>query len=211
MKLARQDRFYLVSGLLLALSEIWKQLTLTFVIGGGSYQWSFIPFQLCSMPMYICLMIYAFRKTRFRRMGMMFLSDYSLMSGAAAFLDTSGMHYELPLLTLHSYLWHISIVVIGICSGIAIGRRELREYTAPAGIFLACCGAAELINLSFDRFGVVNMFYINPHYYINQIVFSDLRDILPNNVLIVLYIFAAMLAALLVHAGWMMLYNRKIH
>lgn len=161
--------------------------------------------------MYICLMIYVLRKTGFRRIGMVFLSDYSLMSGAAAFLDTSGMHYELSLLTLHSYLWHIGIIVIGIYSGVAAGRRKLKEYASAAGIFLAGCGIAEIINLSFDRFGVVNMFYINPHYYINQIVFSDLRGILPNNVLIVLYIFAAMLGALLVHGGWMMLYNRKTH
>ena len=159
--------------------------------------------------MYICLLIWIFRKTAFRRIGMIFLSDYSLMSGAAAFLDTSGMHYVLPLLTLHSYLWHVCIVVIGVYSGIAAGRRSLREYTAPALVFLIGCGIAEIINLSCDRFGVVDMFYINPHYYINQIVFSSLRGILPNNVLIVLYIIAAMLGALLVHAGWMMLYNRK--
>lgn len=115
----------MAAGLLLTLSEIWKQLTLTFAVGDGSYQWSFIPFQLCSLPMYICLLIWMFRKTFFKRIGMIFLSDYSLMSGAAAFLDTSGMHYMLFLLTLHSYLWHIGIILIGIYSGIAAGRRTL--------------------------------------------------------------------------------------
>lgn len=43
--------------------------------------------------------------------------DIGLLSGIGAFLDTSGMHYPLPFLTCHSYLWHILLITIGIICG----------------------------------------------------------------------------------------------
>lgn len=190
-------------GILLTASEIWKQLILTFLLNDGAYQWSFIPFQLCSLPMYLCIMIYIFRNTGLRRVLIIFLSDFSLMSGIIAFLDTSGMHYGYAPLTVHSYLWHIAIAAAGLYSGIISMRRSMREFLPAAALYLASCGVAELINLSFDRYGVVDMFYINPHYYINQIVFSSMTEFLPNNAVIAIYILTAGLGAFIVHICWM--------
>ena len=51
--LDRSERFLFYTGLVMAASEIWKQWTLTFVLGGGSYNWWYFPFQLCSVPMYL--------------------------------------------------------------------------------------------------------------------------------------------------------------
>ena len=311
-KIKKYNRCYLILGIILLLSEIWKQYTLTFVLNNGEYQWSYIPFQLCSMPMYLCLFLglsgsydngypvccrmqtdseglktFGDRKGRAKVIGtgnksdnaldntystnkrtaavntgklstarracMVFLADYSLMSGLITFLDTSGLHYGYAPLTIHSYLWHITIAGIGVYSGLNLihscdrgGGVSLEKQTCPDSkvsqadicrslscgelhqgcskphlccakyairfsdfipascIFLICCGIAELINLCLDRYGIVNMFYINPHYYVNQMVFYDLAHIIPNNIVIVLYILCAMLAAFIVHIAWML-------
>lgn len=179
-----------------------------------------------------------------------FLADYSLMSGLVTFLDTTGLHYGYAPLTIHSYLWHVTIACIGVFSGILlhyserntdksipfghgsekqdllhkaseedpraktnakkhdIRGRSLRNFMPETFIFLTGCITAEIINLSFDKYGVVDMFYINPHYYLNQIVFNDLTKIIPNNAVIVLYILCVIAAAFLVHLGWM-LFDRK--
>ncbi|MEG0369488.1 MAG: hypothetical protein RR593_05755, partial [Hungatella sp.] len=42
-------------GILLAFSEVYKQLFLYYVVGQGCYDWWYFPFQLCSLPMYLCL------------------------------------------------------------------------------------------------------------------------------------------------------------
>lgn len=237
-------------GTTLILSELWKQYTLTYVLNSGVYQWSYIPFQLCSMPMYLCVLIYVLRKTRIREVMIGFLADYSLMSGLVTFLDTTGLHYGYAPLTVHSYLWHVTIACIGAYSGVILhcrgksidknvffghkrkkqaalndsseqepgpkseaekrktGGRYLGDFVPETVIFLTGCAIAEIINLSFDKYGVVDMFYINPHYYLNQIVFNDLTKIIPNNVVIVLYILCVIAAAFLVHLGWM-LFDRK--
>ena len=255
------------------LSELWKQYTLTFVLNNGSYQWSYIPFQLCSIPMYLCLILGMsgklnftrhgnIRIRKFRRAGITFLADYTLMSGIVTFLDTSGLHYGYAPLTIHSYLWHIIIAGIGVYSGLKLisecktkffcnrpehpdGRRmplqnvnsysdrrlkscsscrqdlqkkqqdrfeqrvAISDFLPASCIYLICCGIAELINLSFDRYGIVNMFYINPHYYVNQIVFNDLAHTIPNNIVIVLYKCCTMLAAFIVHMIWMSIYKNE--
>ena len=51
----RQNRFFFCCGLILLASEIWKQWTLTFQLNHGVYNFWYFPFQLCSVPMYVCL------------------------------------------------------------------------------------------------------------------------------------------------------------
>ena len=278
----KHSRLYLAIGLLLMLSELWKQYTLTFVLNDGAYQWSYIPFQLCSLPMYLCLFIgitgrvsavcrekqnsktealcaagtgmcglirtTKLRETRtmtvnsgcsniqisnagqriiaIRRACMVFLADYSLMSGIVTFLDTSGLHYGYAPLTVHSYLWHIAIAGIGVYSGLLLSAGEKHSMSGPdiksheasnssrsdrltlhdfrhaTYIFAGCCVIAEIINLSFDQYGIVNMFYINPHYYVSQIVFNELAHVIPNNFVILLYILCIITAAFIVHLMW---------
>ena len=52
----KADKYLLFGiGIFLLLAEIYKQLFYTFYIGKGNYQFDRIPFQLCSMSMYLCL------------------------------------------------------------------------------------------------------------------------------------------------------------
>lgn len=89
-------------GIFLLTSEILKQLLLTFVMNNGHYNLWYFPFQLCSLPMYL-LVLYPFFHTEPARNTILgFLSTYNLLGGIAVFFDTSGMHYPLLILTVHS-------------------------------------------------------------------------------------------------------------
>ena len=52
LPLKRQNLLLNLLALLFPLSEIWKQLLLTWA-NGGVYRWWYFPFQLCSMPLYL--------------------------------------------------------------------------------------------------------------------------------------------------------------
>lgn len=43
-----------------------------------------------------------------------FLADFGLLAGVFAFADQTGMQYALPVLTLHSYLWHFIMIFLGL-------------------------------------------------------------------------------------------------
>ena len=49
--------FFFYSGFLMLISEIWKQYCLTYIMNEGTYNWWYFPFQLCSIPMYVCLLL----------------------------------------------------------------------------------------------------------------------------------------------------------
>ena len=89
--------------------------------------------------------------------------DIGLLSGIGAFLDTSGMHYPLPFLTCHSYLWHILLITIGIICGFSgISDYTWRGFRLMAVLFAALCGAATILNLIIGRIHTIDLFYISP-------------------------------------------------
>ena len=81
-------RFFFICGLFMLSGEIWKQLTLTFILGGGQYNWWYFPFQLCSIPMYILLIYPRIRRTALKQALLTFLMCYGLLGGIAVFLPT---------------------------------------------------------------------------------------------------------------------------
>ena len=99
------------------LSEIWKQYCITFIINEHHYDWWYFPFQLCSIPMYVCLLL-PFVREKARDILLTFLKTFGLMGGIFTFFDTSGLHYPYAPLTAHSYLWHVLLIILGIVSGI---------------------------------------------------------------------------------------------
>lgn len=58
-KLSRGRHLHVLSacGLILAVSEIYKQGFLYYIVNGEQYDWWYFPFQLCSIPMYLCLLL----------------------------------------------------------------------------------------------------------------------------------------------------------
>ena len=213
MRFEHKNRFrsFFLCGICLFLSEIFKQLLLTFVVNGGSYYWWYLPFQLCSIPMYLMLLL-PFAPLKIQKSFLLFLSTFGLLGGIAAFADTSGLHYPLALLTVHSYLWHFVLIAAGLYAGFTLLKQEAFCLRAPsfgiaALIYLLCCTIAECINLTFDSFGTINMFYINPDYSMQQIVFRTVADTAGNLTAILLYILSTICGAFFLFLMWRLIWK----
>ena len=219
------DRVFFLCGVLMLCSEIWKQLVLTFTLNHGTYNWWYFPFQLCSIPMYILLAYPWVRRESARRMLLAFLMSFCLLGGIAVFADTSGLMYPLPALTVHSWIWHFLLILIGISAGAAYFLRlrndtknilfsrtlsralPLHPFFHAVILYLACCALAELFNLTLDRYGMINMFYINPHLQMQQVVFRDLVPLIGNLPAILVYITATAAGAFLFFLVWNLLFR----
>ncbi len=162
----RQNRVVLlVSGLFLLLTEVYKQLFYYYVIGNGSYQWWIFPFQLCSVPMYLCILCAFLPQSRFKDSLYDFMLAFNLMSGAISFAEPSGLVHEYWTLTLHAFVWHMSLVFIGLYLGFS-GRagKTFKGYLRALLIFVGLCVVAFCINLLLWDVsgGDINMFYVGP-------------------------------------------------
>lgn len=152
-------------GLFLALSEVYKQLFYIFVISPNGYPWWIFPFQLCSIPMYLCLIAPLLKPGPVQQSIYSFMMLYNLLGGAIAFTEPSGLLHSYITLTAHSMIWHMLLVFLGfylLFSG--RGGRDIRDYRRATCTFLCLCVIAFCINVLFRDIsnGSINMFFIGP-------------------------------------------------
>ena len=77
----KYKNFFFYCGFLMLISEIWKQYCLTYIINDQTYNWWYFPFQLCSIPMYVCLILPWCYSPRIRGVLLVFLMDFGLLGG----------------------------------------------------------------------------------------------------------------------------------
>lgn len=152
-------------GLVLALSEVFKQFFCYYVIADNSYHWGEFPFQLCSVPMYMCLITPWLKPGKLRRAMYSFMVLYNLLGGAIAFAEPSELLHGHLFLTIHSCVWHMLLVFVGLF--LCMSRRggtEMSDFFSATWIFYILCGAAFALNC-FVQFGLgqeMNMFFVGP-------------------------------------------------
>lgn len=205
--MCKYNRFFFLCGLTMALSEIWKQLSLTFLVNHGTYNWWYFPFQLCSLPMYLCLLLPFVPSDRIQNAFLTFFMDYGLLCGIFVFFDTSGMHYSYTPLTVHSYVWHLLLILMGLAAGLSkCTKYTWQEFKDSTFCYLLGCLAATAFNLAFHHLGTINMFYISPYYPMQQRVFGQIAAALGNTFGILIYLAAIPVGAFFFHFLWRILH-----
>lgn len=134
------------TGWLLAALEVYKQLFLFHVVNGGAYDWWFFPFQLCSVPMYLCILL-PFVKGRVRSTFLTFMSGYTFISAAAALIYPEDFLRPYVSLTAHGFIWHGILLFISLLITMT-GSADSSEkgILRAAGLFALLCIAAVMIN-----------------------------------------------------------------
>ena len=152
-------------GAFLLITEVYKQLFYTFYMGDHAYQWWIFPFQLCSVPMYLCLIAPWLKKGKLQQAMYNFMMLYNLLGGLMAFIEPSGIVHEYWTLTLHAFTWHMSLIFIGLY--LFFSRRgglSKEDFALSTKLFGALCVLAFALNLALRKVsdGAVNNFYIGP-------------------------------------------------
>ena len=153
------------SSMFLIITEVYKQCFYYFYLENHEYNYGIFPFQLCSVPMYLC-MIAVFLKPGKLRDGICgFMTTYNLLGGLMAFIEPSGITHGYWTLTLHAYLWHMTLIFIGIYL-IMSGHfaKSGKDYLLATATFVVLCAVAFAINVSLWEVsgGSINMFFVGP-------------------------------------------------
>lgn len=163
---AKASRRLLIGiGIFLMITEVYKQLLYCLVIHESGYPWSIFPFQLCSIPMYLCVITPLLKPGETQHSLYTFMMLYNLLGGAISFAEPSGLLSSYVTLTAHSMIWHMLLVFVGLFlmfSG--LGGRSAKDYRHSTYVFLLLCVVAFTINLVFrdESGGSINMFFIGP-------------------------------------------------
>ncbi|MCR5794729.1 MAG: YwaF family protein [Solobacterium sp.] len=189
---AQRLRVIHAAGWILLAGEILKQLFLFFIVEHELYNWWWFPFQLCSMPMYLSILLPHLEN---RDGVIVFLTSYCLIAAVLALIYPQDMLREYVFLTGHAFVWHGIMLVIAftLLFGHMV-RFENRNFVQAFLLFLFLAGIAECINIYGYHHTVIpgtypNMFYITPYYKNTQPVFRRVADtcgILPADILYLL-------------------------
>ena len=173
------DMILLVLGILLILSEIYKQLFHFYIVDHHTYDWWIFPFQLCSLPMYISVIIPFVKKQKPKLILETFLMDICLLGGIMALLFPSGMMHSYVVLTWHSFLWHFILIFLGVHIALTKPVISIRySYLWTAVLFLFNALVASMFNFLFHSYGNINMFYISSYRPMTQPIFMNLEPII---------------------------------
>ena len=160
------DRLLFGIGLFLALTEVYKQLFYYYTMDSTPhYHWWIFPFQLCSVPMYMCLIIPFIKVDKVKNALYNFLVSYNLLGAFVSFFEPSGLIHKHWTLTVHAFIWHMLIVFVGVYIGLS-GRAKLRGrgFFYNFILYVVICVIGFIINLSLRGVsdGSINMLYVGP-------------------------------------------------
>lgn len=152
-------------GIFLMLTEIYKQFFYFYHMENNEYAFWIFPFQLCSVPMYLCIIAALIKRGSVQTGMYSFMTTFNLLGGIMAFIEPSGIIHSHLTLLLHAFVWHLSLIFIGFYL-IASGRcaKTKRDFKYAVLTFLALCVLAFVINLILWKpsGGDINMFFIGP-------------------------------------------------
>ncbi len=201
-------------GIILAMLEIYKQLLYHFHIDAGEpgYSWGIFPFHLCSVPIYLCLIVPFVKSEKIQRGIYSFMMLYNLLGGFISFFEPSGLLHSYLTLTIMSCTWHMMLVFIGfylIFSG--RGGSTIKDYKLSTVTFLILAAMAFCINLLFWDVsdGGINMFFVGPRNS-SLIVFKQISEHFGWYISTALYIPAVCLGAYLIFLFITKVVYRKI-
>lgn len=164
------DLIYKISFILFIL-EIFKQVYLMI-----NNMWSvwYIPFQLCSIPMYL----WFFKNSKIKYSFLTFLSSYSLLSGITALAYPMDMISHGLVLCVHSYIWHYLIILMSSLAYFNLDTKlDNKSFLKATIFFITTCLIACVLNFLLNQFGEINMFYINCLDKAIQPIVKDLANI----------------------------------
>lgn len=170
-----------IIGIIFLLLETYKQLFHN-DIGDGlrEYSWGYFPYQLCSTPMYLCLLTPVFKK-EFRKTVYSFLAFYGFIAGLTVMVIADTVIVDEVTISIQSLFWHGMQCVLGCYLIKTQGfGKSYKEVFPGILLFIVLVVIAIILNFTFEQckihFGLTdsfNMFYISPYYESHVLILSD--------------------------------------
>ena len=192
------------TGLILFVLESVKQVFIFFKISHGVYDWWYFPFQLCSVPMYLCILLPVINNN-LKNASLTFMSTFTFISAAAALIYPEDYLKNDILITYHGFMWHglllfISLLIIFSKAADLSGRGFI-----PASLlYLFLSGIAICINVFAEPLmaaasgidhSYAAMFYLNPYHISPQILVGTIQKSTNIAFGLVLYMLSTVAAA----------------
>lgn len=170
----KPERVVWIVAIIVIALEIYKQIVFCFDIDewgvlNFEYQWYILPWQFCSMPMYIGLLA-GITRGKARSFMHCFLATYAIFGGLTVMVYPAQVFTAEIGINLQTMICHASMIVVGVFlfyTGLV--KTEFSSLFKATAVFAVSLGIAICINEWAYRAGImagkhrVNMFYVSPY------------------------------------------------
>ncbi|MBE6148652.1 MAG: hypothetical protein E7167_04105 [Firmicutes bacterium] len=190
--------------------EILKQLIWSFEfdavtgLSSWNYQWYAFPFQLCTTPIYVCLICLYLKKGRIRTSLLSYLSFVTILGSIATILMPDSCFTSSILVNVHTMWLHLGSFIISIYLLIS-GEVKItkKNFNNAIKVFCLFVSIAYLLNILVYNILILNgeefnMFYISPYFKSSLPIFNTIQDYVPHFIYLIIYIFALIVGAYII-------------
>ena len=195
-----------ITAVIVAIWEVYKQINFSFSYENGisfDYQWYAFPFQFCSTPMYVGLLVGLVPKGKVQDSLRAYLATYALFAGLSVMVYPNDVFIPTIGINLQTMICHGSMITIGIYLFYS-GSVEMKHKTILKAIpvFAINVALAAIMNEIAYRSGLLqretfNMFFISPYCDPSLPVYSLVQGAVPFPLCLIVYILGFTLAAYL--------------
>ena len=174
----KRDLISSILGLVLLSTELFRDI---YAICVGNASIDLIPFQICSLPLFLLPLFYVFKKGFFKDCLIGHISFINLVASIAYFVNPVAMLREKYVaLSLQTALFHA--LLIGICAFVFVsykefGKKGIIDYIKGFGLFIVFSLVAVCANYivnSLNSKPVLNLFYLYPTFPATFPIIDDL-------------------------------------
>lgn len=190
--------------------EILKQLIWSFnydAITGiaiWGYQWYAFPFQLCTTPIFVCIICLFLKKGKIRDSLLSYMSFVTILGSLSTILLPDTCLVKDILVNIHTMYLHMGSFIVSVyLIMIDEVKLNLKNFINSIIVFLIFLGIAEILNLIMYNTNIIhsetfNMFYISPYFISSLPIFDTIQENVPYIIYLAIYISVIVIGSLII-------------
>ena len=199
------NHIVLATALVVIALEVVKQVNFSFRVDDNGiiadYQWYAFPFQFCSTPMYVGLLVGLIRKGRLYDHLAAYLATYAVFAGFAVMIYPANVYVGTISINIQTMICHASMIPIGaLLYSSGVVKASHATLGKAAWVFTFGVILAAVMNEVAYRTGITdgetfNMFLISPYCDPSLPVYSLVQQVVPFPASLIIYILGFTAAA----------------
>ena len=199
------NHIVLTTALVVIAFEVVKQVNFTFHVSESGitadYQWYAFPFQFCSTPMYVGLLVGLLRKGKLYEHLSAYLATYAIFAGLAVMLYPADVFTATVSINVQTIICHGSMIPIGAllyASGVVKPQQATLRKAMCVFSFavVLAAGLNELAHaVGITETETFNMFLFSPYCDPSLPIYSQVQEIVPYPISLIVYILGFSAAA----------------
>lgn len=210
-----------IYGIIAFILELAKQISWSFnydevaKVITWNYEWYSFPFQLCTTPIFVCIICLFLKNNSIRKALFSYLAFTTIWGSIMTMVMPDTCLVDEILINIHTMWLHCGSFVVSVY---LLMTKEvelnIKNLIRAILVFVIFVGIAQLLNIGIYNLGVLNgetfdMFYISPYFETTLPVFSTLRKLFPYGIYLLLYIIVLSIGSSVIYFISKLISNKK--